>query len=274
MIEPLSASNPRVKTLRRLIAQRKARSSERAFVAEGPVLVAEVLRCAPGSVREVYADTESWSDFDEVEAEAERAGVDVHLLPAGVLDSMLDTVTPQPVVAVVEDRQLSVGDLATDQPVLVLHELRDPGNVGTLMRTAEAAGFGGLVATGESVDVSSPKVVRSAAGARFRLPVVVAADVATAFDQLRSQGRSVFATTVTDAIDVEVIDYDTVDLATAAIVLGNEAHGLPVDVVAAADQAITIPLAGPTESLNVAAAGAVVCFASWNQRRRESSSER
>ncbi len=273
VIEPLSASNPRVKTLRRLIAQRKARSSERAFVAEGPVLVAEALRSVPGSVREVFADVDAWPDFTEVEAEARRGSIDVHLLPSGVLGAMLDTVTPQPVVAVLDDVAAAIDDMALDQPVLVLHELRDPGNVGTLMRTAEAAGFAGVAITGESVDVSNPKVVRSAAGARFRLPVSVVADADTAFDQLRGQGRSILATVVADVGD-EVIDYDTADLATAAIVLGNEAHGLSAEVADAADQAITIPLAGPTESLNVAAAGAVVCFASWNQRRRESPSER
>ncbi len=264
----LSPQNHRIKRLRRLLSQRKARSTERAFVAEGPVLVTEVLG-SDATVQDVFVDAELADSVDEISELAAHCGVDVHVVSSGVLASLLDTMSPQPVVAVVDDPEVSLADFALDSPVLVLHELRDPGNVGTLLRTAEAAGFAGVVLTGESVDSSNPKVVRAAAGARFRVPVVSGLSLDDASTQLREQGRSIAATVVSDGGSdrTTVADYLTVDLTTAAIVLGNEAHGLSSTDVALADSAVTIPLAGPTESLNVAAAGAVMCFASWNQRR-------
>lgn len=196
----------------------------------------------------------------------------------GTLEATMDTVNPQPVVAVVGLVESDLQDLAADKPILVLVEVRDPGNVGTLIRTAEASGCAGVVLSGESVDPTNPKVVRASAGAYFRLPIVHAADPLSLFQELRAQGRTVAATVLADpdrdnttsAADSggEIYDYDQLDLRTAAIVLGNEAHGLSPEVANAAGTRTTIPLAGPTESLNVAAAGAVMCFASWQQRRQ------
>lgn len=206
---------------------------------------------------------------------AELDEVPVHLVAPGALSGVLDTVASRPVAAIVEAPSWTIADLDVDKPVLWLADLSDPGNVGTLVRTAEAAGFGGVVLTGDSVDPTNPKVVRAAAGASLRLPIV-----ATTWDEanaeLRAAGHSIDATVVSAAAASNVVDdepvtqpldYATIDLSTSAIVLGNEAHGLMPDQVSDADRAVTIPLAGPTESLNVAAAGAILCFASWQQRK-------
>jgi TrmH family RNA methyltransferase len=258
----LSAKSDRVKRLRRLVRQRQARSQERAFVAQGPVLVAEALMTPGLDVLEIFSE----SPVDaRVMAAAAESGRRSELVAPGGLRSVLDTVTPQPVCAVVRTPQTALDDVATSGPLLVLVELRDPGNMGTLMRTAEAAGAAALVVIGDAVDPTNPKVVRAAAGARFRLPVVDFGDTTTAFAAIRATGRAVVATVVGDADGV--IDYDAADLTRAALVLGNEAHGLSSEDAAAADLRVTIPLAGPTESLNVAAAGAVVCFESLRQRR-------
>ncbi len=236
---------------------------------EGAVLVREAL--ASGlEVEEIFFE----GNLDNSIASFATMGT-VILRPVfpGTLEAVLDTVSPQPVVAVVGLSSAGLGDLDLDKPVLVLVEVRDPGNVGTLIRTAEASGCAGVVLTGESVDPTNPKVVRAAAGAFFRLPVITMADPVAAFDQLRAQGRTVVATVVaeagSDGLPGGVSDYDQMDLRTAAIVLGNEAHGLSPELASAAGTLTTIPLAGPTESLNVAAAGAVLCFASWQQRRNQ-----
>ncbi len=231
---------------------------------EGPVLVSEALSSGL-EVEEIFFE----GNLDNHIASFATMGT-VILRPVfpGTLEAVLDTVSPQPVVAVVGLPTAGLNDLDLDKPVLVLVEVRDPGNVGTLIRTAEASGCAGVVLTGESVDPTNPKVVRAAAGAFFRLPVITMANTTDVFDQLRAQGRIIAATVVSSqAGSAPATDYDKLDLRTAAIVLGNEAHGLAPELVSAAGTLTTIPLAGPTESLNVAAAGAVLCFASWQQRR-------
>ena len=261
---PLQPGNQRIKRLRRLVSTTKARSTERAFVVEGPTLVAEVLRSdrVTGPVEAVFVDAAA-VDL-EVEAMARAAGVAVHAVAPGVLASVLDPVSPRAVAAVVGWRSVTVADLGSEGPVVVLVEPSDPGNLGTVVRTAEAAGAAGVVVAGRAVDPTSPKVVRSSAGALLRLPVLVEGDVEAALKAVAGTGRPLVATVV-DAGNAA--SYDAVDLSRAALVLGNEAHGLAGDVVARCDGAVTIPLAGPTESLNLAAAAAVLCFESLRQRR-------
>ncbi len=262
--DPLSSSNHRIKRLRKLVGRRKARSEERAFVVEGPVLVAEALAVADGrAIEAVYVDLDAVDDraVAPVLDAAAAAGVTVETVVPGALASVLDAVTPRPICAVIGRHATSFDDLvAAAGPVLVLHELSEPGNVGTLVRTAEAAGFAGVLLTGDSVDPTNPKAVRASAGALFRLPVVERRD---GLDALAGRRRRL-ATVVAGN---DVAPHDAADLRDAAIVLGNEAHGLSPEAVAACDATITIPLAGPTESLNVAAAGAVLAFESLRQRR-------
>jgi TrmH family RNA methyltransferase len=253
--ELLTKKNHRLKRLRRLLSKREARSEEGVFVVEGPTLVAEVLD-SDLVVHEIYASADA--DVDFVDGRAS-----IHLVAAGGLEAVLSTMTPQPVAAVVQTPVATIDDLRNDRPVLVLVDVRDPGNVGTLCRTAEAAGFAGLVLAESSVDPTNPKVVRSAAGASFRLPVVQGSGFASVAQSLREQERSVLAA----ALGYESSRHDLADLRTAAIVLGNEAHGLDDDHIGHADHVITIELDGPTESLNVAAAGAVLCFEALRQRR-------
>ena len=226
------------------------------MIVEGPTLVVEAL-ASRLEVEVVYAEA-------GVALPGELADLDVVWTQPGALRSVLPTVNPQPLVAVVVVPEWTLADLDPARPVLVIAEGRDPGNVGTLWRTAEAAGFAGVVLTEDSVDPTNPKVLRASAGAALRLPLIVAGPSLPLFDLLRGQGRQVLATAVRDGAR----PHDTVDLRTAAIVLGNEAHGLSDELMAAADALICIELAGPTESLNVAAAGAVVCFEALRQVRR------
>ncbi len=231
---------------------------------EGPSLVAEAVALDPGGPIEVEAVYVSAGAADALDAHRVAGGAPLHLVADGVLDQILDPVTPQPIAAVVT-RQATV-ELAASGPVLCLVEARDPGNVGTLLRSAEAAGLAGVVLAGPSVDPTNPKAVRASAGAVLRLPVAEYDEVDAALDDLAAGGRTLVAT----VIGPEAIPYDDVQLVDAAVVLGNEAHGLPESVVARADLVATIPLAGPTESLNLAVAGSLFCFEALRQRRRTS----
>jgi TrmH family RNA methyltransferase len=262
----LGSGNHRVKRLRRLLTSRRARAAEHAFVVEGPAMAAEALDAveggAPGGglvIEGLYVEPGAASDLIE---RASMAACDVHVLAPGVLRAALSTVNPQPVAMIVTRRPPALDDLGPTGPVLCLVEPRDPGNVGTLIRTAEASGTAGVVLAGESVDPTNPKVVRASAGACLRHPVVVVPDAVAALELL---GRH--RTLVASVVAPGALAYDQVALAEAVIVLGSEAHGLPAPIVALAAVAVTVPLAGPTESLNVAAAGAVLCFEALRQRR-------
>ena len=254
-MRPLSARNPRVQRLTRLVRRREERAEQRAFVVEGPVLVAAALD-AGTRVLEIYAD-EDHVERPTVAAVLRRLPPEVSawVLPAGVLERVGDTATSQGVVAVVERREVPWPIPATAPFVLVLADVADPGNAGTLIRAAAAAGAGGVV-VGAGVDPTNPKVVRASAGAVFGIDVVVAETSADAVARLRSLGYRIVATSVHAGTP-----YYDVDLTgPVAIVVGNEASGVGALILGAAHEIVTIPMAGPTESLNVAMAGTVLCF--------------
>ena len=228
------------------------------FVAEGVTLLREAL--ATGNTPEAvfYAPG---ADADLVDA-AHAAGSAVYLLESGVMERIADAVTPQPVCAVIRDIAVGIDALRTDGVVVVAVDVRDPGNAGTLLRSAAAAGAAGVVLCAGSVELGNPKTVRSTAGALFKVPVVTGIDVADALDELGRTGRHRLA-----AVAHGGQDYATLDLTgPVAFVLGNEAHGLPEDL-GGIDASLTIPLPGPVESLNVGVAAAVLCFEASRQAR-------
>lgn len=176
------------------------------------------------------------------------AGAPVHQLAAGVMERIATTETPQGVLAVVH---MPADQISLEQVdlVLVADRLSDPGNLGTLLRSSEAAGVDAVVLTNGSVDRFNPKVVRSSAGALFHVPTVVAE-----LDDVRAAGFRLLGTSSHQGTPYRNADWT----GRVAIVLGNEAHGLPDD--APVDEWITIPHRGRGESLNVAMAGTVLCF--------------
>jgi len=219
-------------------------------------------------VESVYIDrTGSSPDgtLDDLLAEAYATGSRVFDLAPGVLARVADTVTPQPVMAVVHQMDVPLEALRTDDPelVVVCVDLRDPGNAGTVLRSAEAAGATGVVACDGSVDLFNPKTVRASAGSLFRIPVVAGGEAAEVLAEMGSWGLTRLATTPRggDA-------YTDVDLTgPVALVLGNEAHGLPEGLETLLDGQVTIPMAGRAESLNAGMAAAVLCFEAARQRR-------
>lgn len=254
----LGARHREVDRLRRLARRRPDRVAERAFVVEGPKAIADALD-AGAPLEALYVD--ETVDPDLV-ARAEAAGVPVRTLDRGVLEKVADTVTPQGAIAVAPWTDVALGDLPTSL-VVVAVEVQDPGNAGTLLRTAEAAGASGVVFTGGSVDVFHPKVVRASAGSLFHVQVVSGGDPVDVLEQLGASEVRRLGTVASGGTPLDEVDL-TVPV---ALVLGNEGRGLPAEVEAVLDELVTIPMAGRSESLNVGMAGAVLCFEAARQRR-------
>lgn len=187
----------------------------------------------------------------------------VHTLEAGVMERIADTVTPQPVAAVVPYVDVSVEAVWEARLVVVCVDLRDPGNAGTVLRTAEASGADGVLFCQGSVDVYNPKTVRASAGSLFHVPVVTGSDPADLMDQLGAWGIRRLGSVAHDGDDYAAIDLRP----PVAFVLGNEASGLDDKVLAACDGRVTIPMHGHSDSLNVGMAAAVLCFEAARQRR-------
>ena len=185
-------------------------------------------------------------------------------LAAGVLERVATTEAPQPLLAVVRYRSAAPEVLTDAGFVVVAVGLSDPGNLGTILRTAEAAGADAVVLTPDTVDATNPKVVRASAGALFLLPVVDHVELG----EVRAAGLRVLGTSAASGTA-----YTDADLTgRLALAVGNEAHGLPAD--APVDGWLTIPHAGRAESLNVAMAAAVVCFEVARQRRVQAADRR
>ena len=246
----LSLSNQHVQRLRRLVGRRSARLEEGVLVIDGPTLVAEAVRAG--------LDVEC--QFVGPGADPVAGAGIVHLLADGVLEKVSDTEAPRGVVAIARRQRSSTDVLDRATFVVVAHGLADPGNLGTLMRSAEAAGADALVITPGSVDATSPKVVRSSAGAVFHLPIVEIADL----DELRVRGLRIIGTSSHHGVDFTDVDLTT----RVALVIGHEAHGLPADTLI--DEWVSIPHVGRAESLNAAMAGTILCFEVARQRRTAS----
>lgn len=242
-------------SLGRLVRKGSERAEQGVVVVEGPTLVAAALD-AGTPVTEVYVD----------EAKCERAAVAevlsrldpttrVWVLPAGALDRIGDAATSQGAVALCVVPAAEWPEPATAPFVLVLDDLAEPGNVGTLIRSAAAAGAGCVVVAG-GTDPTAPKVVRASAGAVFTVDVVRTSSCTDAVQRLSEAGYRIVVAAVRGGEA-----HDTADLSgPVALVVGNEARGVTDQTAALADLAVTVAMAGPTESLNAAMAGTVLCF--------------
>ncbi len=244
------------------------RSAEGVYLVDGPVLLTEALD-AGAVVRTVYLERDATRDavHDAADAAAD-AGVQVREVMPGALAKVLDVTTPQSVVAVVERTEAELAELVSEatrieRPLLVLESVADPGNVGTLVRTAEASGCAGVVLVGACADRFNPKTVRSTAGAIFRVPVAELDDIGELAVTCSAAGIAVVGA-VGDAEDLP----ERCDLRGAvAILVGSEAHGLSAVALERCDRTVAIPMEGRVESLNAAVAGSVLVFESARQRR-------
>lgn len=266
--ELTSTRSPRVQAAKRL-AKRAFRARERRFLAEGPQAVREAL-ASPGAVVEVFATRDAAARHREMLTLAGAQGVDVHLVSGEVMTTLCQTVTPQGVVAVCAFLDQPLAAVLAGQPrlVTVLADARDPGNAGTVIRTADAAGADAVVLAGASVDPYNGKCVRASAGSLFHLPVVAGVAVDEALPALRSAGLRLLAADGRGTRDLDsAADEGLLDGPTAWV-FGNEAWGLPEATLALADEVVRVPIHGRAESLNLATAAAVCLYASASAQRR------
>ncbi len=194
---------------------------------------------------------------------AEDAGVRVFELAPGVMERVGDTVTPQPLAGVVRFIDRPLADLTASSFVVVCADIRDPGNAGTVLRSAEAAGADGVICADGSVDIYNPKTVRASAGSIFHVPIVAGGDPVSAVEQLAAWGITTIGAVAHGGHDPADVDLTK----PVALVFGNEASGLPAAVAEALQERVTIPLRGRAESLNVGMAAAILGFEVARQRR-------
>lgn len=200
---------------------------------------------------------------------AAATGARVTLVTDRVAATLSDTVTPQGVVAVVRGDEADLDAVLAGRPRLlaVLVDVADPGNAGTVIRTADAVGADAVILAGDAVDPHSPKCIRASAGSLFHLPVIRTADVPATLAALRAAGIRSISTTLDDADDLDTPLVRELLTGAVAWVFGNEAHGLLPPVVAATDARVRIPIRGAAESLNLAAAAAI-CLYTASQAQR------
>jgi TrmH family RNA methyltransferase len=256
-----SPHNKRVARAVRL-KKRAMREKDRQFLVEGAQGVGEAL-VAGADLQEIFVSPGSQERLDPLIAAAEKAAVPVHTVTPEVMEHLTSTVTPQGVVAVARFVDVPLASLdrrATFVPVLV--EVRDPGNAGTVLRSADASGADAVVFTTSSVDVYNPKTVRATAGSLFHVPVVRDVQLAEAVEHLRRGGFAVLAAASTGDRAVHDVDLS----GPTAVLFGNEARGLPQEALELADRSIRVPISGRTESLNLAAAATLVLFEAARQR--------
>lgn len=272
---PFTRRTPRVVAAAKL-RRRRDRDETGRFLVEGPQAVREAI--GSGAVREVFATAAAAERYTDLLAAAERhadllaavPGVPVSLVTEDALAVLAETVHPQGLVAVCDrlDRPLEAVLAAGPRLVAALVEIRDPGNAGTVLRTADAAGAQAVVFAGAAVDPYNGKCVRASAGSLFHLDLVRCPDAPVA--ALRAAGLRVLAATGGGETDLDDLPEDLLAAPTAWL-FGSEAHGLPPPLLAAADDRVRVPLHGRAESLNLGAAAAVCLYASARAQTRKGS---
>lgn len=271
---PLSARSGRVKTARRL-ARRRSRAEERLFLAEGAKALTEALHL-PGGVVEVFATEAAGQQYAALGKAVDEMGVPWLAVDDSAMSSLTGAVTPQGIVAVC--RFLDVGldavlgrsavEPAGPHPTVVIcADVRDPGNAGNVIRSADASGAQGVVLAGNSVDPYNDKTVRASVGSLWHLPVAVEADPVECV--LRAQAAGFVVLAADGAGEADLFEAENSGLLDQPVawLFGNEAWGLPDDLATLADHRVSIPILGRAESLNLSTAAAICLYASARSRR-------
>jgi RNA methyltransferase, TrmH family len=268
MIAPLSVSNARVKEARKL-SRRFVRTERRLFLADGPKAVEGALTAVTPEgddcVVEVFATPEATEQYADL-----LAAAPVTLVEQRAIEGLSDSVTPAGVVALCRFVDVPLTSLAEPARVsaaalwAICADVRDPGNAGTVIRCADAAGADAVVLAGDSVDLYNPKTIRASVGSAFHLPVAVERDPAAAVRAAKEAGLTVLAA---DMDGASMFEADEILARPTAWLFGNEAWGLPPELAALADHVVSIPIFGKAESLNLSTAAALCLYASARAQR-------
>ena len=255
-----SFANPQIKNVIALVKKSKARSAQGLFVVEGMKMFREM----PPSwlyqayVSETFEKGRFWQETREICSPL--------VVSDQVFASMSDTCAPQGILALVRQPAYSLEQLAgTDSRpfLLLLENLQDPGNLGTILRTAEAAGCAGVIMSRDTVDIYNPKVIRSTMGAVYRVPFLYAEDFGQTVIRLKEKGFSIYAAHLQGSVPFSQADYTV----SCACMIGNEGKGLAEAAASLADRRIRIPMEGQAESLNAAVSAALIMYEAYRQKK-------
>ena len=276
-----SSKNEKIKTISALLKSKKARDEHGAFVIEGIRLFRDTLRTAPEYLESVFVSESFLIKSGDINTNIDRIkdSVPIYTVKDSVFDGISDTVTTQGVLAIVrkpeytlknilngtyfsrdcqksESGGKSSGILQDKARFLILENIQDPGNLGTMLRTAEAAGMSAIIMSPDCTDIFSPKVVRSSMGSIFRMPFIYCGDFLEALGKIKEEKVKIYAAYLRGGISYREAEFGD----RYAILIGNEGNGLTDAAVNEADQRIFIPMAGEIESLNAAVAAAILMY--------------
>lgn len=255
-----STSNPQVKRLLQLQKKSKARMEENVFVVEGLRMFVEVPK---ERVEKVYI---SETLYNRKKLDLNLQNFSVEILSDSVFQHVSDTKTPQGILCVVRQEKHILEELLSvpNPHFVVLDNLQDPGNLGTIVRTAEGAGVDAVFMSRDCVDIYNPKTIRSTMGSIYRMPILYVEDIIMLLDEFRKKGICSYAAHLEGQHSYDEENY----CGGTAILIGNEGNGLREEVSAKADIWVQIPMQGQVESLNAAIAAAVLMFEVSRQRRQ------
>ncbi len=255
-----SASNNKVKDVKKLIKSASYRRENGLYVVEGIRMFREIPR---EDIVETYVSQGAYPRYKE-EILSCVTEEEITFVADNVFSSMSDTSSPQGVMALVKSEKPTFTDIVkgTNDFVLIIERLQDPGNLGTIIRTAEGAGVTGIILSSDCVDVYNPKVIRSTMGSVFRVPVYVSSDLLSDIERLKERGVVIFGAHLNGNEF-----YDESYENSVGFLIGNEGNGLSSEVSATADKLIKIPMCGKVESLNAATSVAVISYEVLRQRR-------
>ncbi|MCM1266924.1 MAG: RNA methyltransferase [Bacteroidales bacterium] len=259
-----SVHNKSIKETAALLAKKKERDRRGLFVVEGVKLFGE----APAErIEQVYVAESAKRQLTEQYGEKLKA-LPCETVSDEVFAKLSDTVTPQGILCLVRQYSYNIEEMLAAEKekhllFIILEDLQDPGNLGTIFRTAEAAGADGVIMSGGTADLYSPKTIRATMGSVYRVPFLYAESLLPVMETLRRHGVRVFAAHLSGKADYDAFDYR----AGTAFLVGNEGRGLKEKTAAAADERIRLPMEGKVESLNAAVASSVLLYEAYRQRR-------
>ena len=253
-----SSKNEKLRNVALLQKKKKLREEQGLFVIEGLRIFEDALRSAPECIEQIYVsagftESEEWKNI----CSGENAGytASAKIVADDIFDRICETVTPQGILCVMRMKEYNYPDIPKDR-LLLLENIQDPGNLGTMVRTAEAAGISGIIMSHDTVDIYSPKVTRSTMGSIFRVPFLYSEDFCETIDMLKKDGVTVYGAYLRNGKPYNEVNYK----APCAVLIGNEGNGITDETIARVSERVYIPMCGQIESLNAAIAAALIMY--------------
>lgn len=261
-----SLSNVKIKNVISLLSKSKQRKQQNVFVVEGIRMAVEAPK---DKLREIYVSESFWKKKENQEALAVFPRQILEVVSDEVLRKMSDTVTPQGVLCVVERMEYALLDIleqkgAKDGIYLILEDIQDPGNLGTMLRTGEGAGVLGVMMSKGCVDIYNPKTIRSTMGSVYRVPFCYVEDMKKLIQVLETHNIHTYAAHLEGAKDYDQVKYQ----GGTAFLIGNEGNGLSPELTALAQTKIRIPMEGQLESLNAAISASILMYEARRQKAK------